>query len=91
MRLIQLDDHATVEIWPGRRLFLGNPDGMSLVTLPKSAMSVSLTNQKSGFIYFGSAARSTVQISGSKAKGRLMALADALVEMERPDNRVALP
>lgn len=90
MRLIQLDDHATVELWPGRRLFLGNPDGMSLINLPRSAMTASLFNQKIGFIYFGTAARSTVQISGSKAKGRLLALADAITEMERPDGRVVL-
>lgn len=72
MRLIQIDDYATVELWPGRRLFLGNPDGVMLVTLPKSAMSVSLSSQTSGFIYFGTASRSTVQISGTKKKGRLM-------------------
>lgn len=91
MRLIQIDEHATVELWPGRKLFLGNDDGMSLITLPRSAMSVSLSNGTTGFIYFGTAAKSTVQITGSKAKGRLMALADAILEMERPSNGVKLP
>jgi len=84
MRLIQIDDYSTVEVWQGRKLFLGSPDGMLILAMPRSAMSVSLNTNNIGFIYFGSAARSTVQITGSKAKGRLMALADAIVEMERP-------
>lgn len=91
MRLINIDEHATVELWPGRRLFLGDPEGMSLVTLPRSAMSVSPSNSTTGFIYFGTAAHSTVQIRGSKAKGRLLALADAIIEMERPAGGRTLP
>lgn len=83
MRVINIDEHSTVEVWPGRRLFLGSPSGMLLINLPRAAMSVSLHNEV-GYIYFGTAARSTVQITGSKAKGRLLALADAIAEMERP-------
>lgn len=84
MRLIQLDDYSTVEVWPGRRLFLGGSSGSMLISLPKAAMTVSLNNDKTGFIYFGGAAKSTVQITGSKTKGRIAALADAIVEQERP-------
>lgn len=82
MRIINIDDHATAEVWSGRRLFLGSPSGMLLINLPRAAMSVSL-HDEIGFIYFGSSP-STVQITGSKAKGRLLALADAIAEMERP-------
>lgn len=89
MRLINIDEHATVELWPGRKLFLGNPDGMQLVSLPRQAMSSSLYSTN-GFIYFGTAARSTVQITGTKTKGRLLALADAILEMERPTDRKVL-
>lgn len=83
MRIINIDDHATAEVWSGRRLFLGSPSGMLLINLPRAAMSVSL-HDEIGFIYFGTAARSTVQVTGSKTKGRLLALADAIIEMDRP-------
>ena len=55
-------------------------------------MTVSLNNDKTGFIYFGGAAKSTVQITGSKTKGRIASLADAIVGQERPDKgMVVLP
>lgn len=90
MRLIQIDEHDTVELWPGRKLFMTGPNGTSIIALPRTCMVLTL-HPKNGFVHFGPSGRSTVQVTGSRAKGRLEALAAAIVEAERPDTSVALP
>lgn len=85
MRTINLDDYATVEVWPGRRLYCTSPDDLpSLFQLPRSTMT-GLQGKERDQLHFGTLARTTVLVTGSHKKARVLMLADALVSAERPD------
>lgn len=79
MRIIQVRDTVTLlEVWPGRRLFIRDADGVQLFKLPTGAMS-----QLGASLSFGSPSRMTVQINGPTPTMRL--IAKAIEETERPD------
>lgn len=85
MRTINLDDYATVEVWPGRRLYCTSPDDLpSIFQLPRSTMT-GLQGKERDQLHFGTLDRTTVLVSGSHKKGRAWMLADALISAERPD------
>lgn len=83
MRLIEIDEFSTVELWRGRRLYLEDATGPRIVTLPKGAMHCS-GNKTISFLYFGGSNGSQVQVSGSVKRGRVAAFAAGVVESERP-------
>ena len=82
MKLIELNDANDLELWPGRRLFYRDKgDNPVIVGLPRGAMRVDVHGRRA-HIYLGNAERSSVQLSGNHT--RIGAIADAIVELERP-------
>ena len=78
MKIIDITDNTNVELWPGRRLYIG---GDSLVTLPKGSMS-----RLGRTISFGSATRTSCQLVGSADK--IDAVFTAIVSAEAPNEGV---
>ncbi len=76
MRIIQLDNLRSIELWPGRRLAIEDGDGLALYALPKGAMS-----QHGRTLSFG-AGRSAVQLVG--AASMIKTIAKTVLEIERP-------
>lgn len=85
MNLIEIDSTVEVELWPGRRLLVLRADGPDLFSLPRGAMKLTDLGKRAS-IYFGSPTRSTVQLAGPAV--RVNAIADAIIEMERPTGAV---
>lgn len=83
MRDINLDTFPMVEVWRGRRLYCTTDEGPLLFTLPRGAMTAT-GNKTISFLAFGSASSTQVRLTGSVKRGRIKALAEAIIEMERP-------
>lgn len=77
MKIIDLSKVATVEVWPGRRLYFATNDGVQLVALPKGQMS-----QLGTTVSFGNVGRTTVRLEGSARMAKAIAL--AIIEQEMP-------
>lgn len=73
-----------LEVWPGRRLYLEDADGVQLFKLPSGAMS----QLGGGSVSFGSTGRMTVQIVGPA--NALKAIVNAIVAAERPSDGVTV-
>ena len=82
MKLIEIDSHDQIELWPGRRLFLTNTSGSQLVSLPKGSMSAMAFQRGRSQIAFGNVGRTTVMVNGATTHVDLIVA--AIVEMERP-------
>jgi hypothetical protein len=88
MRTIDIDEHPHVELWPGRRMLLLNgDDDPALISLPRSSMTIIHGSTRSQ-LAFGSATKSTVIVTGQKA--RIVKLASTIVGGERPEGAVLL-
>lgn len=82
MKLIELNEANDIELWPGRRLFYRDKDDNPVIVgLPRGAMRVAVHGRRA-HVYFGSTERTGLQLSGNHT--RVGALADAIVELERP-------
>lgn len=88
MRLINLDDHAVVELWPSRRIRLTRgPDGGGdeILSLPRGQARLSHAKASSQ-VFFGTASQLTIQLAGPRAK--IEALWAGILAVERPDKVV---
>jgi len=81
VRLFDLDSMHEVELWPGRRMYFTDDDGVNIVNLPRGAMTT-LKMKRKIQLNFGNASGTTVQINGPAAEMSL--LAAAIVDLERP-------
>jgi hypothetical protein len=91
MRTIHLDDCKVIELWGGRRLFCSGSgdDDPSIINLPRGSMTT-LNGSRNQQLMFGTVGKTTLIVSGSRSKGKVAALAQAIIESERPDARVVL-
>lgn len=87
IRLIDVSDSTSVELWPGRKLLVATDEQPLLIALPRGAASAYLRGAACS-IAFGSPGRTTVNVTGPKRV--ITALWNAIVASERPDGKVHL-
>ena len=80
MRSIDIKDRTTVEVWHGPRILIEHGNELTLLKLPTGAITMSVTNEKSASLKFGSANSTSVVITGNARQIR--AIKDAIVGME---------
>lgn len=86
IRQIDITNSPTVELWPAkRRLYIPQPDGCTVVSLPSGAIVHGGRHRKVGTLSFGGP-RTTLVITGPGP--RIATLATAIVEADRPSSGV---
>ena len=77
MRIINLTDNKNIEIWPGRKLFIGD----AIIALPRGSVAIRHGRTMSE-LTFGSVNKTTCQVLGTDDV--ITALWDHIVSVERP-------
>ena len=85
MRTINITAAKSVELWPGRRLFIPDGEESELVKLPTGAARLRI-HKNDAAMHFGSAERSTVTVTGRTEMIR--ALYQGIIDHERPSEGV---